>query len=281
MTASYETIDTSVDGNVLTAAFNAPPMNLIGPEVVRDLVSLLDDLAQPDAPRVVIFESADAEYFFPHVDMTKVAEYTAEAAKAGGPGDASLGMLFRKLSRLPVVTIGKLRGRARGAGSEFLLACDMRFASRENAVLGQLEVAVGAPPGAGAIQHLTRLLGRGRALEAVLTSSDFDADLAERYGWINRAVPDAELDAFVAGMAARMGGFPRDALIAAKSAINDISLPAPADVRADAALFQQLVRSETAQQRVAELFEQGFQTRGATERDLGDALGTIGGSAGR
>ncbi|MEJ8634783.1 enoyl-CoA hydratase/isomerase family protein [Streptomyces sp. MS2.AVA.5] len=281
MTASYETIDTSVDGNVLTAAFNAPPMNLIGPEVVRDLVSLLDDLAQPDAPRVVIFESADAEYFFPHVDMTKVAEYTAEAAKAGGPGDASLGMLFRKLSLLPVVTIGKLRGRARGAGSEFLLACDMRFASRENAVLGQLEVAVGAPPGAGSIQHLTRLLGRGRALEAVLTSSDFDADLAERYGWINRAVPDAELDDFVAGMATRMAGFPRDALIAAKSAINEISLPAPADVRADAALFQQLVRSETAQQRVAELFKQGFQTRGTTERDLGDALGAIDGSAGR
>ncbi|MET8131287.1 enoyl-CoA hydratase/isomerase family protein [Streptomyces sp. NPDC005251] len=275
MTASYETIRTRLDGTVLCATFDAPPMNLIGPEVVRDLVALLEELSHPTAPHVVIFDSADVDFFFPHVDMTKVPEYTAEAAKAGGPGDASLGMLFRKLSRLPAVTIAKLRGRARGAGSEFLLACDMRFASREGAVLGQPEVGIGAPPGAGAIQHLTRLMGRGRALEAVLASSDFDADLAERYGWINRAVPDAELDEFVAGIAARVSGFPRDALIAAKSAINAVSLPTPAEVRADAALFQQLVRSGNAQQRTAELFEQGFQTRGATELDLGDALGHL------
>lgn len=114
MTASYETINTRLDGNVLSATFHAPPLNLIGPEVVRDLVALLDELSAPTAPRVVIFDSADADFFFPHVDLTKVAEYTAEAAKAGGPGDASLGMLFRKLSRLPAVTIAKLRGRARG-----------------------------------------------------------------------------------------------------------------------------------------------------------------------
>ncbi|WP_326784866.1 enoyl-CoA hydratase/isomerase family protein [Streptomyces sp. NBC_00151] len=131
------------------------------------------------------------------------------------------------------------------------------------------------PPGAGAIQHLTRLMGRGRALEAVLTSSDFDADLAERYGWVNRAVPDAGLDAFVAGVAARIGGFPRDALIAAKAAVNAVSLPAPAEVRADAALFQQLVRAEETQRRTAELFKQGFQTRGATELGLGEALGRL------
>ena len=275
MTASYETISTRMDGNVLSATFHAPPINLIGPEVVRDMVGLLDELSQPASARVVVFDSADRDFFFPHVDMTKVAEYTAEAAKAGGPGDASLGMLFRKLSQIPAVTIAKLRGRARGAGSEFLLACDMRFASRENAVLGQLEVGVGAPPGAGAIQHLTRLLGRGRAMEAVLTAADFDAELAERYGWINRAVPDAELDEFVAGIAARIGGFPRDALIATKSAINAISLPTPADVRADAALFQQLVRGEGAQQRTAELFKRGFQTRGRTELELGDKLGEL------
>ncbi|WP_405484361.1 enoyl-CoA hydratase/isomerase family protein [Streptomyces sp. NBC_00009] len=275
MTASYETISTRLDGNVLSATFNAPPINLIGPEVVRDLVALIEELSRPVTARVVVFDSADPDFFFPHVDLTKVPEYTAEAAKAGGPGDASLGMLFRRLSEIPAVTIAKLRGRARGAGSEFLLACDMRFASRENAVLCQPEVGIGTPPGAGAIQHLTRLLGRGRALEAVLTSADFDAELAERYGWINRAVPDAELDEFVADLAARMGNFPRDALVAAKSAINAISLATPADVRADAALFQQLVRSETTQQRTAELFKQGFQTRGRTELDLGDALGDL------
>ncbi|KAB2384575.1 enoyl-CoA hydratase/isomerase family protein [Actinomadura montaniterrae] len=276
MTTSFETINTRLDGNVLFATFHAPPMNLIGPGIVRDLVTLVRELSLPAAPRVVVFASADAEFFFPHVDMTKVPEYTAEAAKAGGPGDASLGMLFRRLSEIPAVTIAALRGRARGAGSEFLLACDMRFASRENAVLGQPEVGIGTPPGAGAVQHLTRLMGRGRALEAVLTSSDYDADLAERYGWINRAIPDAELDEFVAGLAARISRFPRDALIAAKSAINAIGLPSPAEVRADAALFQQLVRGEETQRRTAELFEKGFQTRSSTELHLGEALGGLG-----
>ncbi|MCL6300772.1 enoyl-CoA hydratase/isomerase family protein [Streptomyces kronopolitis] len=275
MTAPYKTISTRLDGNVLFATVDAPPINLIGPEVVRDLVGLLEELSQPTAARVVVFDSADPDFFFPHVDLTKVPEYTAEAAKAGGPGDASLGMLFRKLSEIPAVTIAKLRGRARGAGSEFLLACDMRFASRENAVLGQPEVGIGTPPGAGGVQHLACLLGRGRALEAVLTSADFDAELAERYGWINRAVPDAELDEFVAGLAARMANFPRDGLIAAKAAVNSVSLPTPAVVRADAALFQQLVRGEAAQQRTAELFKRGFQTRGSTELDLGAALGDL------
>ncbi|MER8158280.1 enoyl-CoA hydratase/isomerase family protein [Streptomyces sp. NPDC094472] len=255
MTASYETISTRLDGNVLSATSNPPPINLIGPEVVRDLVGLLEELSQPTTARVVVFDSADPDFFFPHIDLTKVPEYTAEAAQAGGTGDASLGMLFRKLSKVPAVTIAKLRGRARGAGSEFLLACDMRFAFWEYAVLAQPEVGIGTPPGTGAIQHLTRLLGRGRALEAVLTSADSDAELAERYGWINRAVPDAELDEFVAGIAARMADFPRDALIAAKAAINATSLPTPAHVRVDAALFQRLVRSAATQQHTAELFK--------------------------
>jgi enoyl-CoA hydratase/carnithine racemase len=132
-----------------------------------------------------VLESADPEYFVAHVDLTKVAEYTAEAAKAGGPDDASLGMLWHKLSELPVVTVAKVRGRARGAGSELALACDMRFAARENTVLGQPEVGFGVLPGAGGMQHLGRLLGRGRAMEAILGAADFDADEAERYGWIN------------------------------------------------------------------------------------------------
>ncbi|MEU3461262.1 enoyl-CoA hydratase/isomerase family protein [Streptomyces sp. NPDC006733] len=275
MTSSYDTITTRLDGRVLYATFSAPPINLIGPEVVRDLVQLLDDLTQPGAARVVVFDSADRDFFFPHVDMTKVPEYTAEAAKGGGPGDASLGMLFRKLSQTSTVTLVKLRGRARGAGSEFALACDMRFASRENAVLGQPEVGIGAPPGAGAVQHLARLLGRGRALEAILTSADFDAELAERYGWINRALPDADLDAFVAQTAHRIAAFPRDALIAAKAAVNAITLPAPDAVRADAALFQQLVRSDSVQQRAGDLFQRGFQTRGPVELELGQALGDL------
>src|SRR6201991_1417096 len=241
MTLHYSTLRVArTDTGVVTVAIDAPPMNLIGPELVRDLVGLLSELeSDPDA-RVMVLERADPEYFVPHVDLTKVAEYTAEAAKAGGPDDASLGMLWRKLSEVPVVTIAKLRGRARGAGSELALACDMRFAARENAVLGQPEIGFGAPPGAGGVQHLARLLGRGRALEAILGAADFDADVAERYGWINRALPDAELDDFVARLARRVATFPVEALRATKQVLNELTLPDADATRADARRFQHL-----------------------------------------
>ena len=263
------------DERVVTVAIDAPPMNLIGPELVRDLVDLIGALESDTDARVVVLESVDPEFFVPHVDLTKVAEYTAEAAKAGGPDDASLGMLWRKVSELPVVTIAKLRGRARGAGSELALACDMRFAARENAVLGQPEIGFGAPPGAGGVQHLTRLLGRGRAMEVLLGAADFDADEAERYGWINRALPDAELDDFVAQLARRIASFPADAVRATKQVVNELTLPAADAFRVDAKRFQHFVASDAVKHRMAVLFGQGLQTRGDLERDLGDRIGRL------
>jgi enoyl-CoA hydratase/carnithine racemase len=275
MDFSLETISTRQRSGVLSATFKAPPMNLIGPEVVRDLVTLLDEIYRGPSYRVVVFDSADPDFLFPHVDLTKVAELTAEAAIAGAPGDASLGMLFRKLTQAPVVTIVKLRGRARGAGSEFALACDMRFAARKRAVLGQPEVGAGLAPSAGGIHQLTRLLGRARALEAILGSDDFDADLAERYGWINRALPDSELDGFVDRLAQRIAGFPKDGVLAAKAAVNAITVAAPDEVRADAQLFQRLLRSDAARVRAGQLFARGLQTRGPLELNLGRALGDL------
>jgi enoyl-CoA hydratase/carnithine racemase len=250
-------------------------MNLIGPEMVRDLIALLERAEIDDDIRVVVFDSADPDFFIPHVDVTKVAEYTAEAGKSGGPDDASLGALFRRISEGPFVTIAKIRGVARGAGSEFALACDMRFASRECSVFGQPEVGLGATPGAGAIQHLARLSGRGRALEVILASEDFNADLAERYGWINRALPDADLDEFVDRLARRVAAFPREALAAAKDRINAATLSDPEDVRRDARLFQELILTSPMQKRSATLMGRGFQTRGDIEMNLGRALGEL------
>jgi enoyl-CoA hydratase/carnithine racemase len=276
MTQVYRTLRVAPsDEGVLGVMIDAPPMNLIGPELVRDLVALFGTLESGQETRVMVLESADPEYFVPHVDLTKVAEYTAEAARAGGPADASLGMLWHKLSELPVVTIAKIRGRARGAGSELALACDMRFAARENAILGQIEVGAGTIPGAGGVQHLARLLGRGRAMEAILGADDFDAATAERYGWVNRALPDAELDAFVARLARRIGSFPPEAVRTAKRVLNELTMPDADAIRADARRFRQLVVSDAARQRTTELFAQGLQTRGPLELDLGDRLGSL------
>ena len=137
------------------------------------------------------------------------------------------------------------------------------------------EVGIGAAPGAGGIQHLARLLGRGRALEVILSSEDVNADLAERYGWINRAVPDVELDGFVGQLAQRIAGFPATALTAAKAAINALTLADPEVIRDDARLFQRLLRTDAAQQRTAQLLERGFQTRSEVELELGEALGEL------
>ena len=276
MVHTYRTLRVAPsDVGVLRVVIAAPPMNLIGPELVRDLVGLLGALESDQETRVVVLESVDPDYFVPHVDLTEVAEYTAKAAKAGGPEDASLGMLWHKLSELPVVSIAKIRGRARGAGSELALACDMRFAARENAIVGQIEVGAGTLPGAGGVQHLARLLGRGRPMEAILGADDFDAEQAERYGWINLALPDAELDAFVARLARRIASFPAGAVRSAKRVLNELTLPGADAIHAHARRFHQLVTPDTAQDRTAALFAQGLQTRGPLELNLGDRLGTL------
>jgi enoyl-CoA hydratase/carnithine racemase len=182
-------------------------------------------------------------------------------------------MLLHKLSSQPVVLIGKFCGRARGAGSELLLACDMRFASLENAIIGQPEVGFGALPGAGGIQHLTRLLGRGRAMEAILGGGEFTAEQAGRYGWINRALSDAELDEFVARLACRVASFPAEVVRTVKAMVNELALPPAESIRADARTFQRLATTDALKNRAATVFARGLQTRGEVELELGARIG--------
>src|ERR1700710_1217361 len=202
----FETLRTRKEGAVLFAEIAAPPMNLLGPELVRDLVSLIQRAEADDAVKVLVFKSADPDYFISPVDLTRISEYRAEAAKL--TGEESIALLFRYLSASPLVSIAQIEGRVRAAGSEFVLACDMRFAARESAIFGQFEPAFGTIPGGGAAQHLTRLMGRARALEVMLSAEDYDAELAERYGWINRALPADALGDFVSSLAQRIARFP-------------------------------------------------------------------------
>ena len=198
-----------------------------------------------------MFTSGDPDYFISHVDLTRVAEYRAEAAKL--TGEPSIALLFRHLSASRLVTIAQIEGRVRGAGSEFVLACDMRFAARETAVFGQFESAFGLIPGGGGAQYLARLMGRARALEVLLSADDYDADLAERYGWINRALPADDTRRVRHGRSPV--GSPRSrppARLRSRSRVNAITLAPVEDFRRDSDLFGEQVRNAETQRRIAD-----------------------------
>jgi len=238
----------------------------------RDLVPLIQQAEADDDVQALVFKSADHDYFIAHVDVTRIGEYRDEAAKL--TGEASLGMLFRRLSTSRLVTIAQIEGRVRGAGSEFALACDMRFAACESAIFSQFEPAFGVIPGAGAAQHLARLMGRARALEVMLGAEDYDAELAERYGWINRALPANELEDFVRSLAHRIARFPAAGRAVVKERVNAIGLPPAEDFRRDSDLFIEGVRGREFHDRMQAALKRGFQTRDA-EMNLALMLGDL------
>ena len=260
-----ETLKVRQEGAVLFVSIEAPPMNLLGPELVRDLISLIQQAEADSALKVLVFRSADPAYFIAHVDVTRIAEYRELAAQLTGEG--SLALLFRHLSASRLVTIAQVEGRVRGVGSEFVLACDMRFAALESAIFGQPETGFGLIPGGGGIQHLSRLMGRGRALEVMLGAQDYDAELAERYGWINRALPAKALDGFVGAFAQRIAAYPAGGLAMVKARVEEITLAAAADFRRDSELFLEAARDPETQRRIGAAMKRGFQTRDA-EMDL-------------
>ncbi|MFJ7495881.1 enoyl-CoA hydratase/isomerase family protein [Streptomyces sp. NPDC097727] len=250
--------------------FDNPPLNVVDSAVFEGLQDLLARMdASPDL-RVVVFESANPEFYLAHYDMSgRSGSITQTAGPSGLPVPMDT---FVRLTRHPVVSIAKIRGRVRGVGSEFVLACDMRFASRENALLGQPEVGAGVTPGGGGTERLPLLTGRGRALEIILGADDFDGDTAERYGWVNRSLPDSELDGFVDTFARRLASFDRRPVEMAKNLVNQVSLP-PLDRLLDgrAAFSAALAWPET-QQRVAALFKRGMQQEGDLENRFGAHL---------
>lgn len=272
MSDSYETLTLEEDGAVLFVTIGAPPMNLIGPALIRDFVKLITMLDRGEPYRAVVFKSADPDYFIAHVDVTRIPEYRQEAAKL--TGEASIALLFRRLAQTKAVTIAQIEGRTRGAGSEFVLNCDMRFAARGRALLAQNEGAFGVVPGGAGAQHLVRMMGRGRALEVLFSADDFDADLAERYGWINRAFDPDELAPFVAKLARRIARFPGEGLVQIRERVNAISLAPIEDYRIDSDLFGDGVKKPDVQARIHAGSQAGFQTRDA-ELDWGRRIETF------
>ncbi len=255
------------------ALFDHPPLNIVGVGMFEGLQDLLARMDASPSLRVVVFESANPDFYLAHFDLS---EASLSLLKTAGPSGITILMdTFIRLTRSPVVSIAKIRGRVRGVGSEFVLACDMRFASRENAVLAQVEVGSGVHPGGGGTERLPQLVGRGRALEIVLGANDFDGDNAERYGYVNRALPDAELDAFVDVLARRIASFDRRPIAAAKNLINQVSLPS-ADRLLDAlSSFTTALTWPEAQQRFQALRDRGLNRPGEMENRFGELLGTL------
>jgi enoyl-CoA hydratase/carnithine racemase len=255
--------------------FDHPPLNIFGPETIPQLEAVVVAIETDPEVKVVVFDSAVEGFFLTHYNfLAKLEDSTS--IPPGRTGLQALPDMLVRLSRAPALSIASVRGRATGVGSELALACDLRFASREKAILSQWEVGAGLVPGGGPMARLPRLIGRGRALEILLGADDVPGELAERYGYVNRSFPDAELDSFVDTLSRRIASFDKEALAETKRLVDLASLPADADIAPEWDAFLTSLQRESTQLRIRALFAQGFHEPGDVETRLGHHVGKLG-----
>src|SRR5580704_3565294 len=255
-------------------AFDNPPLNVMGPQLVREFREIISAVEADEEVRVLVFESAVEGFFLNHSDF--FADFKELTSMPQGPtGLEAWPDLLVRLTRAPVVSIALIRGRATGNGSELALACDMSFASREKALLSQWEVGAGLVPGGGPMARLSRQMGRQRTLEVLLSSHDIGADLAAAYGYVNRALPDDELDGFVDALARRISSFDRRPIAAAKNLINHVSLPSADRLLDSLTSFTTALTWPEEQQRFQALFKRGWNQPGDMENRYSELLGTL------
>jgi enoyl-CoA hydratase/carnithine racemase len=256
--------------------FDLPPLNIFGPQDLAPLNQIVTALETDEHVTVVVFDSAVEGFFLTHYDFFARLE-DSTSLPPGPTGLQQLPDMLVRISRAPVVSIASIRGRATGVGSELALASDMRFASREKAILSQWEVGAGLVPGGGPMARLPRLIGRGRALEVLLGADDISGDLAELYGYVNRALPDADLDGFVDALATRIASFDKQAIADTKRLVNIASLPSDAEIAPEWNAFIASLGRPAAQVRIKALMERGFHKAGDVENRLGYHVGRLGG----
>ena len=255
-----------------------PPFNIFGPNTIPQLNEVVTAIETDPQVKVVVFDSDVPGFFLTHFDFVPPLTDTT-SLPPGRTGLPQLPDMLVRLSKAPVVSIALIRGRATGVGSELALASDMRFASREKAMLSQFEIGAGFTPGGGPMTRLPRLMGRGRALEILMTGSYIDGDLAERYGYVNRALPDARLDGFVDTMARRIAGFDKQTIADIKRQVDANSLPPDEQLGAEWEAFIASVQRPAAQERVGKLMELGLQKSTNLERHLDEYTGKLGGAS--
>lgn len=253
--------------------FDNPPINVIGLEMMRDLKELLTELESNDTVNVVLFDSADPDFFIAHYDVA-VDNAAAEALPSPTGYTAWVDITVR-MSKLNAVTIAAIKGIARGAGSELVLAMDMRFASLEKTRLGQVEIALSAVTGGGASGRLPALVGRGRTMEILLGGEDFDGALAERYGYVNRALPEADLDRFVTDFARRVSGWDHRAIVEVKELVNKYTRLPDEEFPLHSDAYWAAVSQPAVGERVERLLANGMQEREPLEYELGRDIAAL------
>jgi len=251
-----------------------PPLNIFGPTTIPQLNEVITAIETDEHVKVVVFDSAVEGFFMTHYDFLAPVEDTTRLPP-GPTGLQPLPDMLVRLSRAPVVSIASIRGRATGVGSELALACDMRFASREKAILSHFEVGAGVVPGGGPMARLPRLMGRGRALEVLLGADDIPGDLAELYGYVNRSFPDADLDAFVDALATRIASFDKRAISETKRFADVASLPPDFEIAPEWDVCIASIMRPAAQERIKKLLDQGLHQPGDVEQRLGYHVGEL------
>jgi len=271
---SYEELDSlrfEIEGGVARVTIDHPPINLLDLELMRQLSQAGRLLAADDRVRVIVFDSANPDFFIAHADVSMIREMPSDEPE----GMSGFQRVVERYRNMDEISIGKLEGCARGGGSEFLLSLDMRFAARGKAMVSQPEVGLGILPGGSGTQRLAHLMGRSRALEAIIGCEDFDADLAERYGWVNRSFDPAELGPFVDALAKRIASFPAEALAKAKRAVVAAEGDVANRLELENSLFHATLRDPAAKKRMERFLRVGGQTP-EYERELGSHLEALG-----
>lgn len=268
----YQCLRVHVEAGVASVTIDHPPINLFDVALIGEMDRLGRELEDDDDVRVVVFDSADPNFFIAHADVELIL--SLPQAPPDAPRTPSF---FQKMvdrfRTMPKATIGIIEGICRGGGSEFVLSLDMRFAAAGRAVLAQPEVALGIIPGGSGTQRLPRLVGRSRALEIVLGAEDFSAELAERYGFVNRVLPADELRDFVGRLARRIASFPRETIEHAKAAVAAAEAPIDDGLAEEASRFERCLTLPEARERMQAFLEAGGQTR-AVEMSLEAFVGS-------
>ena len=271
----YELIKVAVAGRVATVTLDNPPINLITQELFAELRDLVGALKNDPDLTVVVFKSADPDFFLAHFDVSSILEFPIEGDAERATELSAYHLMCERLRTMDKVTIAQIEGRVGGGGSELVSSMDMRFGVKDKTIINQMEIPLGILPGGTGTQRLPRLVGRARAMEIVLGGGDLDAETAERWGYLNRIYAAADIEAKVSALANRIASFPVEAVRLGKAAVSAADLPLAQGLQEEAYLFARLLRTDSAQHNMREFLQIGGQTREG-ELQVGELAGALG-----